>query len=297
MELQKLRYFHTVAKFQHMTKAAASIKIAQPALTQAIRSLENELGVALFVKRGRNILLTEFGEHLMKRLDTLLPDIDNIPLEIAQMKKQVNKTVKLNILAASTFVINAIVNYRKDHPDAIFDFEQSALKYDCDIIISTNGLHEAPAGNPKRRCVKEENIFLAVPSDSKYASYPSIELAAVKDDGFVMLSNSRLFGVICNKFCSIAGFYPKILFESDSPGAVQNIISTGTGVAFWPEYSWGSLAVQNVVLLPITNPVCKRELIIELHERTLSSQYAEDFFDFLVDQINTPHSTGDGSVC
>lgn len=290
MELQKLRYFHTVAKFQHMTKAAASIKIAQPALTQAIRSLENELGVALFVKRGRNILLTEFGEHLMKRLDTLLPDIDNIPLEIAQMKKQVNKTVKLNILAASTFVINAIVNYRKDHPDAIFDFEQSALKYDCDIIISTNGLHEAPAGNPKRRCVKEENIFLAVPSDSKYASYPSIELAAVKDDGFVMLSNSRLFGVICNKFCSIAGFYPKILFESDSPGAVQNIISTGTGVAFWPEYSWGSLAVQNVVLLPITNPVCKRELIIELHERTLSSQYAEDFFDFLVDQINTPQS-------
>ena len=290
MELQKLRYFHTVAEFQHMTKAAEYIKIAQPALTQAIRSLENELGVALFVKRGRNIFLTEFGEHLMKRLDTLLPDIDSIPLEIEQMKNQVSKTVKLNILAASTFVINAIVNYRKDHPDVIFDFEQSAIKYDCDIVISTNGLHEALAGTPKRRCVKEENIFLAVPSDSEYASYPSIELAAVKDDGFVMLSNSRLFGVICNKFCSMAGFYPKILFESDSPGAVQNIISTGTGVAFWPEYSWGSLAVQDVVLLPITNPVCKRELIIELHDRTLCSQYAEDFFNFLVDQINAPQN-------
>ena len=290
MELQKLRYFHTVAKFQHMTKAAEYIKIAQPALTQAIRSLENELGVALFVKRGRNIFLTEFGEHLMKRLDILLPYIDSIPLEIEQMKNQVNKTVKLNILAASTFVINAIVNYRKDHPDVIFDFEQSAIKYDCDIVISTNGLHEALAGTPKRRCVKEENIFLAVPSDSEYASYPSIELAAVKDDGFVMLSNSRLFGVICNKFCSMAGFYPKILFESDSPGAVQNIISTGTGVAFWPEYSWGSLAVQDVVLLPITNPVCKRELIIELHDRTLCSQYAEDFFNFLVDQINAPQN-------
>ena len=88
----------------------------------------------------------------------------------------------------------------------------------------------------------------------------------------------------------MAGFYPKILFESDSPGAVQNIISTGTGIAFWPEYSWGSLAIQDIVLLPITNPVCKRELIIELHERTPSSQYAEDFFDFLVDQINAPQS-------
>lgn len=290
MELQKLRYFYTVAKFQHMTKAAEYIKIAQPALTQAIRSLENELGVALFVKRGRNIFLTEFGEHLKKRLDTLLPDIDRIPQEMEQMKNQVSKTVKLNILAASTFVINAIVSYRKDHPDVIFDFEQSALEYDCDIIITTNGFHEPPSGNPKRSYVKEENIFLAVPSDSKYASYPSIELAAVRDDSFVMLSNSRLFGVICNKFCSMAGFYPKILFESDSPGAVQSIISTGTGIAFWPEYSWGSLTMGDVVLLPITNPVCKRDLIIELHERTPTSLYAEDFFDFLIDQIDTPHS-------
>ena len=56
--------------------------------------------------------------------------------------------MKLNILAASTFVINAIVNYRKDHPDVSFDFEQSALKYDCDIIISTTGFDEAPSGNP-----------------------------------------------------------------------------------------------------------------------------------------------------
>jgi len=290
MELQKLRYFHTVARFQHMTKAAEYIGIAQPALTQAIRSLENELGVALFVKRGRNIVLTEFGEYLKNRLDTLLPDIDNIPLEMNQLKNRVNKTVKLNILAASTFVINAIVNYRRDHPDVIFDFEQSALKYDCDIVISTNGLDKACFGKPTKRYVKEENIFLAVPSDSKYAAYPSIELAELKDEGFVMLSNSRLFGVICNTFCSMAGFYPKILFESDSPGAVQNIISTGTGIAFWPEYSWGALANQDVVLLPITKPVCNRELIIQLYDRSPGSRYAEDFFDFLVEQTAVPQS-------
>ena len=88
----------------------------------------------------------------------------------------------------------------------------------------------------------------------------------------------------------MAGFYPKILFESDSPGAVQNIISTGTGIAFWPEHSWGSLANQDVVLLPITNPVCKRELFFELHQRTPRSQYAEEFFDYLVDQIAAPQS-------
>lgn len=285
MELQKLRYFHTVAKFQHMTRAAEHIGIAQPALTQAIKALEKELGVALFAKRGRNIILTEFGEHLQKRLDSLLPEIDGLPCELEQMKCRINKTIKLNILAASSFVVNAIVSYRRKNPDAIFDFEQNEQKYDCDIVIKTNGFDDNTNSSYIKRCVKEERIYLAVPKNSPYAQLSSIDLRTVKDEGFVMLSNSRLFGIICNKFCSAAGFFPKILFESDSPSAVQNIISTGTGVAFWPEYSWGRVNNKNVVLLPISFPLCQRELIVELRNHLPASQYAEDFYKHLIQQI------------
>ena len=124
-----------------------------------------------------------------------------------------------------------------------------------------------------------------MPKDSKYANYESIDLSEVKDESFVMLSNSRLFGVICSKYCSIAGFTPKILFESDSPVAVQNIIGTGTGIAFWPEYSWGKVKNKNVSLLPISYPVCPRDLIIELHGRLPKSEYAEDFYKYLLQQI------------
>ncbi|MBQ8001109.1 MAG: LysR family transcriptional regulator [Ruminococcus sp.] len=286
MELQKLRYFYAVAKFQHMTKAAEYISIAQPALSQAIKSLENELQVELFVKKGRNIVLTEYGLYLKERLETILPEIDSIPAEIDKMKKRVSKTVKLNILAASAFVINAIVEYRKNHPDAVFDFEQNEQRTDCDIVISTNGLTHSSLVPSVNRCVKTERIYLAVPKNSSYSPMESIELRDVRDEEFVMLSNARLFGVICNEFCSKAGFYPKILFESDSPTAVQNIISTGTGVAFWPEYSWGELNNDNVVLLPVKTPVCSRELIIELYETLPRSEYAEDFYNFLLQQIS-----------
>ena len=286
MELQKLRYFYAVAKFQHMTKAAEYISIAQPALSQAIKSLENELQVELFVKKGRNIVLTEYGLYLKERLETILPEIDSIPAEIDKMKKRVSKTVKLNILAASAFVINAIVEYRKNHPDAVFDFEQNEQRTDCDIVISTNGLTHSSLVPSVNRCVKTERIYLAVPKNSSYAQMESIDLRDVRDEEFVMLSNARLFGVICNEFCSKAGFYPKILFESDSPTAVQNIISTGTGVVFWPEYSWGELNNDNVVLLPVKTPVCSRELIIELYETLPRSEYAEDFYNFLLQQIS-----------
>ncbi len=285
MELQKLRYFYTVAKYQHVTKAAEAINIAQPALTQAIKSLESELGVPLFEKRGRNIVLTEYGVFLQHRLDQIFPQIDVIPAELEQIKNKVNKTVKLNILAASSFVIDSIVAYRSQNSDAVFDFEQNEQRRDCDIVIKTNSIEQSAGKAYTQRCVKQENIYLAVPRGSKYASLSSVELECLKDEGFVLLSNSRQFGIICNKFCSSAGFLPKILFESDSPSAVQNIISTGFGVAFWPEYSWGSVNNDNVVLLPISSPVCSRELIIELYDRIPHSEYAEDFYNFLINRI------------
>lgn len=285
MNIQKLKYFYTTAQLEHITKASDLLHISQPSLTQSIHSLEFELGVPLFSRQGRKIVLTQFGQYLKERLDTLLPQLDSLPSEIEQLKNTVNKAVKLNILAASSFVINTIMSYKKKNPDVIFDFEQNELKYDCDIVITTNGLNNQSSKSYVQRCIKEENIYLAVPKSSKYASYKEIDLSVVKDESFIMLSNTRLFGVICNKFCSIAGFLPKILFESDSPAAVQNIISMGAGIAFWPEYSWGKLDNKNVSLIPVSHPICQRDLIIELHSRLPKSVYAEDFYNYLLKKI------------
>ena len=285
MDIQKLKYFYTTAQMEHITRSAELLHISQPSLTQAIHSLEDELGIPLFQRQGRKVILTEFGKHLKQRLDVLLPEFDHLAIEMEQLKQSVTKTVKLNILAASSFVINTIMDYKKKNPDVIFDFEQNELKYDCDILITTNGLNTDHSKNYLQRCIKKEKIYLAVPKESKYAEASSVELSSVKNESFIMLSSTRLFGAICNTFCSIAGFYPKILFESDSPTAVQNIISMGAGIAFWPEYSWGKLQNKNLKLLSISNPICERDLIIELHDRLPKSIYAEDFYQFLLKKI------------
>lgn len=285
MDIQKLKYFYVTAQLEHITRASEALHIAQPSLTQAIHLLEDELGVPLFKREGRKIALTEFGRYLQERLDVLLPEFDNLSSEMQQLKQSVTKTVKLNILAASSFVINTIMDYKQKNPDVIFDFEQNELKYDCDILITTNGINTDGSKNYLQRCVKKEKIYLAVPKNSKYADYSSVELGSVKDESFIMLSSTRLFGAICNKFCYVAGFYPKIIFESDSPIAVQNIISMGAGIAFWPEYSWGKLHNKNLKLVSISDPICERDLIVELHGRIPKSIYAEDFYNYLLKKI------------
>lgn len=62
MNLYHLRYFITLAHLEHYTKAAEKLMITQPSLSSAISSLEKELGVSLFEKEGRNVVLTKCGK-------------------------------------------------------------------------------------------------------------------------------------------------------------------------------------------------------------------------------------------
>ena len=61
MDLLELRYFQAVARHQHVSRAAAELRVAQPALSRAIARLEAELGVPLFDRRGRRVRLNRFG--------------------------------------------------------------------------------------------------------------------------------------------------------------------------------------------------------------------------------------------
>lgn len=281
MELTKLRYFYTVARLGNVTRAAEEIHIAQPALTKAIKQLEEELDAPLFYKKGRNIFLTTFGEYLKTKVEGILPLIDGIPEELERLKATQRLTVKLNVLAASTAVTDAVVSYKKARPDVIFQMIQNETEADCDVSVSANNADFKALPAFTRRCVLEEKIYLAVPSESRYAKRESIALKEASGEGFVHLAGSRLFRALCDRFCAYAGFKPQTTFESDSPAAVRNIIGAHAGVGFWPEYSWGK-ASSNVVLLPISEPLCQRELILGLHENAVTSPAARDFYEYLV---------------
>ncbi|MBQ8429585.1 MAG: LysR family transcriptional regulator [Clostridia bacterium] len=281
MELAKLRYFYAVAKLGHVTKAAEEIHIAQPALTKAIKLLEEELGVPLFYKKGRNVFLTVYGEYLKNKLEGVFSLLDGIPEELENLKKEWRNTVKLNVLAASTVVTDAVISYKKKHPETGFQLIQNEAETDCDISVAMNATDFSALPAFQKRVVMEEKIYLAVPKNSHYATKAEIALQEVKEEGFVNLAGSRTFRAVCDRFCALAGFKPHISFESDSPVAVRNIIGASAGVGFWPEYSWGEV-LGDMILLPISEPVCQRELVLGLHESALPSAVAPDFYDYLL---------------
>lgn len=283
MELMQIRYFLEAARTKHMTNSAKNLHITQPALTQAIRRLEKDLGVPLFAARGRNIILTEYGNYLQKKLEPLMEQLDAIPEQLKMMVALEGETIHMNVLAASGLVMEAIIEYKKEHGDIHFQLQQNSESELYDIAVTTKLFFQGE--DEKNRFACAEEIYLAVPKNQKFRERTSICLAEAAEEGFISLLGSREFRYICDRFCQHAGFTPKIIFESDNPSAVKNMIAANMGIGFWPEFTWGSIENEHVRLLKIEEPVCQRDIIISYNRNKTDSRNVVDFFEFLTDSF------------
>lgn len=284
MELNQFRYFLEVAESQHITNSAKKLHIAQPSLTQAIHRLEDDLGVPLFVSKGRNIVLTEYGKYLQKKLIPIIEQIDKLPEKLHIMAKLADKTIHLNVLAASALVTDAIIEYKKKYEDINFQLLQDNQENLFDIEITTkpsDSIKEQNITLKENEFICHEKIYLAVPNNKRYKNITSINLKDVLDEGFISLAGVKQFSSICEKVCQTLGVKPKIIFESDNPTAVKNMIMANMGVGFWPEFTWGSVDKEHVKLLEIEGTLCQRDIVISYNLNKQDNSNVVDFFWFL----------------
>ncbi|MFI3313711.1 MAG: LysR family transcriptional regulator [Eubacteriales bacterium] len=277
MELTQLRYFCAVAKNQHITQTANQLHIAQPALSQSIKRLEKELGAPLLEPKGRGIALTAAGQLLYQRLTPILDSLEHLPREIHALHAAEENTVRVNVLAASAVITESIIDFQQSCDHINFQiFQKSELEM-CDIEVTTRLFYMA---NQKNCFVFTEQIFLAVPDTPAYRGRIAIDLSELTEAQFICLAGSTQFRAICDKFCAQAGFLPKVAFESDAPATVRNFIAAGLGVGFWPQISWGKPDTRDILLLPITAPLCQRDLIITCTNNVADSP-SHNYFEFL----------------
>lgn len=283
MEILQLKYFYALAATQHVTRTAEQLRIAQPSLTQTIHRLEKELNVKLFRTSGRNIVLTEYGKYLQKKIEPVLKAINEIPGEIQELSGERKKLLKINLLAASNLITETIIGFRNQCKDIRFRIVRDSEPEDADITVFTREFFQQPSNSVDRYYIFSEEIFLAVPKNSKYASYEKIPLSEMSDKKFIALAGSKGLRSICDRFCMHAGFKPDVIFESDSTWAVRNLIGANMGVGFWPHYTWERPEEGSMALIPISEPQCSRDIIIQLHSAAADHEEAVRYFEYLTD--------------
>lgn len=229
MKMLQLYYFKVLAERQHLTHTAEELFISPPALSAAITRLEEELGVTLFERVGRNIKLNKNGKIFYKHIKNIFYILDNACMELKEANSLDKHTVNIAV-SALTLWSDPIASYFKLHPEV--SINHTALKLDklqnsefnnqFDLIIT--GFQDL-AGNEWEHAilVPDDRPILVVYPNHPFAKLKEISLIEAKDEPFIALTKGYSSRKYFDEMCDLAGFTPRIVIEGDYPLRTQMV--------------------------------------------------------------------------
>lgn len=284
MELLQLRYFLAVAESEHMTNTAKLLHIAQPALTQSIHRLEQELGVSLFERAGRGIRLSPAGAYVRDRVKPAMETLENVARDVQLFQQGEQGVVRVGVHAASGVAIDGIAAYSELNPHVSFEITQDERERHRDVIVTTiTPRGSSTVENAVEKTPFSERIGIAVPAGSALGE--TVSLSDFASERFIALAGSRRFREVCDTFCARRAFTPHIAFESDNPLVVKKMIGLRLGVGFWPDHSWGDLDPKSCRLVHLQEPEFTRDVIVAKTSRCTPDSEAQRFYEFLLDYV------------
>ncbi len=283
MEMLQLKYFQTVARMEHMTKAAHVLHISQPALSKMIAALEAELGTELFQRERKTIRLNEHGRIFLQHVNLALQALEDGKQQLRDANGFASSVVTLDVRVSSHLLPGLLADFRTEWPNAQFNLLQHVSPMDdrtnYDLCLSDGA--EPPPG-AMTVSLLEEDILVAVPADHPLAHREQVSLRALREEDFIMLPTGKSLRETTDAFCRLAGFTPRIRFESDDPATVRGLIRAGQGVAFLPAVTWGGSTGTGVRLLRLEESWCKRSISLSWPKDRYMKQISEQFRDFTI---------------
>jgi DNA-binding transcriptional LysR family regulator len=242
MELRQLEYFAAVARHRHFTRAAESLYVTQPALSQQIRRLEAELGLALLRRTSRGVELTAAGSDLLVHAEAVLAEVAAARADMDRHTGATRGFVRVAATAADAPRLpEALAAFHGDHPGIQIGLRQGsaaeviALVQAGTVDVAVLALTEAPAG-VEVHPLADEPLRVAVPLDDELAG-STVRLDALRGRAFILAEPGTALRETVMAASQAAGFSPLPLFEVGDPATVRFLVRAGLGISLVPA-SW-----------------------------------------------------------
>ncbi|MCC3769713.1 LysR family transcriptional regulator [Streptomyces sp. UNOC14_S4] len=244
MQFQQLRYFTVLAEIRHFTRAADTLHVAQPSLSQQIRALERELGVELFHRARGNITLTDAGEVLLPLARQILADMDTARREVQEVAQLRRGRVRLGAppsLCAS-LVPDVLHAYHARYPGIELVVDEGGSQ-DLVRTLAAGGLDLAliitplAVGAPAlatTEVLREDLVVVTAPSSPPPTRRRTIRVTELADRPMVMFRRGYDLREITTAACRAAGFEPSFTVEGGEMDAVLGFVRAGLGLAVVP---------------------------------------------------------------
>ncbi|HXD01694.1 MAG TPA: LysR family transcriptional regulator [Novosphingobium sp.] len=242
MEFRQIRYVLALADELHFRRAAERAHVSQPALSQALKALEEELGVRLIDRSTRGVRLTAAGELFARRGRQLLHDAELLKAgaRLAGRGERASLTIGLNELAGQQPAFGSILrHFRASHPEIALELadmgeaaQVSALErgqIDAGFHYRLSGSHAGLA----TRVLNREAYRLLLPEGHPLATRDRIRLEDLADEPLIMLRrevNADTHDGILRAFAE-RGLEPRVVLETASDAAMLTLVAEGMGLA------------------------------------------------------------------
>ncbi|WP_068396402.1 LysR family transcriptional regulator [Kribbia dieselivorans] len=261
MELRHLRYFVTVAEERHFGRAAARLHMAQPPLSQQIRQLEGELGLALLTRTTRRVDLTPAGAAYFDRAREILAAVDAAGDEADRIAS--GRTGRLIVGCVGSATYSVLPDMARallaELPDVEFGFrgemlsgDQAAALHDGSIDLGLMRRIPDPAGLEVIP-LREDRLLAAVPRGHRLAKRKRLRLADLSGEPLVIHAGGgrSTMNTTVTALFDEAGLESKVVHQVAETSTLVTFVAAGLGLAVVPEPTT-ALAVPGVVYVPIS---------------------------------------------
>ncbi len=261
----KLEYFISAAQSLNFSEVARTHYISQPAVSHQISLLEEELGVLLFVRVGRQLFLTTEGELFLPQALHILQDMHEAT-QLVQRHKQ-GKSGKVSVIVANTNIVpykKCLAEFSKRYPNILVD-TTIALGYEQTNEISKGTFDFcfiaeymiADNVNLEYTITQQDMLCLVMPK-----SYPPItdmnDFSQLDDYPFISISyeSAPLLKEEIQNVCQQRNYYPKIINQYNRSEAVLWSVDAGVGIGVVPISLVSLYSTENLTCLPIPGDDC-----------------------------------------
>lgn len=274
MELRHLRYFLAVADTLNFRAAAEQLHIAQPSLSQQIRSLEADVGVQLLVRTTRRVELTAAGTVFRTRVAAILDDLRGASAEAVRADVGEVGRLSVGFTGSSTYELLPMLarSFRERFPDVDLTLRGEMLTPDqVDGLVQGDldvGFLRPPvsAVELEVEILRRERLIAILPEGHRYSGQSAVRLENLAGEPFITYPShwrSVMYTTV-DEACAQAGFRPRIVQEVQETSTLVNFVAAGVGIAIVPE-SVRHVHVTGVSYLPLTGTSSEIELALAWH--------------------------------
>ncbi len=300
MELRQLRYLVTLADERHFTRAAAREHIAQPALSQQIKRLEAEVGLALVERTTRHVALTDAGASLVARSRRILAELDAALAELEALRgvEAGHVTVGAMHTMGPIDVSLALAIFQRRHPGVELTVrEQSSeelaemLRVDELDLAFLSVTERIESHELRLHLLVSEELVAVLPLDHKLGSRRRLRMAELAGEPFISFREGARLRELLESAGREAGFEPHVTLESNESQRIRRLVTRGMGVAILP-LSDATAPGAEVAVVALTEPALSRDITLAWREGRRLAPAAAEFLELARSTFTDPARAG-----